>query len=154
MMFARCLKTLLKLHFRYCQQVLSQQQTRLEQYTGHTLERKWRRVLSVTTWGMYKTEIERQMERHREFSLKRKYNRKLENNLPVCVNSHTHTHTHTRTRTHTHTHTHTQSWCHPPALIKLIVHGPGIETLPGDILETMIFGYLSMCLFNICLSAR
>ena len=29
--FARCLKTLLKLHFCYCRQVLSQQQTRLEQ---------------------------------------------------------------------------------------------------------------------------
>ena len=37
--FARCLKTLLKLHFRYCQQVLSQQQTRLEQYRAYSGEK-------------------------------------------------------------------------------------------------------------------
>ena len=53
----------------------------------------------VTTWGMYETERQRQVERdaQREFSPKEKYNRKLENNTPSYVHSHTHTHTHTHT---------------------------------------------------------
>ena len=46
----------------------------------------------VTTWGMYETVRQRLMERdtQRELSLKEKYNRKLENNMPLCVHSHTH----------------------------------------------------------------
>ena len=70
MVFARCLKTLLKLNFRYGRHLSSQQQTRLEQlraYSGEKLETGY-----VTSWGMYETERQKQIERdiEREFSLK------------------------------------------------------------------------------------